>query len=268
MPGETRFQELKRYVRFDARDARLLLAFREHAAPEFPRIALEFYDRIREHIDAHEVLHGEEQILRLQQSLVDWMSRVCGGVYDEAYQEQTSRIGRIHVKIGLPQRYMLTAMALIRVSLLRIADRALGEHSAATREALVRILDLELAVMLETYKDSYVERIRSVEQQERLDLGRALVRAEERYVNAVELARVMIIGLEAQGKILLFNREAERISGFARDEMLGEPFLRLLGADESDQALPALVTEALAGRVPSEVQEWTKIGRASCRERV
>jgi PAS domain S-box-containing protein len=262
MPGETRFQELKRYVRFDDHDARLLAAFRVYAEPEFPRIALEFYDRIREHSDAHEVFTGEEQILRLQRSLVLWMSRVCSGPYDEAYQEQTARIGRVHVKIGLPQRYMLTAMALIRVALIRIADRTLGEQSAPTREALSRILDLELAVMLETYKDSYVDRIRSVEQQERLDLGRALARAEQRYVNAVELARVMIIGLERDGNILLFNREAERVSGFARDEMLGQPFVRLLATEDPDRELAADLTEALAGHAPREVREATLRTRA------
>ena len=244
-------------MRFDDRDAALLVAFREHAEPEFPRIALEFYDRIREHADAHEVFTGEEQILRLQRSLVSWMARVCSGPYDEVYHEQTSRIGRVHVKIGLPQRYMLTAMALIRVALLGIADRALGEQSAPTRGALSRILDLELAVMLETYKDSYVDRIRSVEQQERVALGRALARAEQRYVNAVELARVMIIGLEREGKILLFNREAERVSGFARDEMLGQPFTRLLGSEDTESELAADLTEALAGRVTSEVREGT-----------
>jgi len=262
MPGETRFQELKRYVRFDARDAQLLAAFREYAEPEFPRIALEFYDRIREHADAHDVFTGEQQIARLQHSLVLWMSRVCSGPHDEAYHEQTSRIGRVHVKIGLPQRYMLTAMALIRVSLLRIADRALGEHSAPTREALIRVLDLELAVMLETYKDSYVERIRSAELQERLDLGEALARAERRYVNAVELARVMIIGLGQDGKILLFNRAAERITGFARDEALGQPLLSLLGSESSDSDLAAYLTDALAGRVSSGVRQGTLRTRA------
>src|SRR6185369_12103999 len=148
-PEETRFQELKRYVRFDGRDAELLARFRERAEPEFPRIALEFYDRIREHSDAHEVFTGEEQILRLQRSLVAWLSRVCSGVYDEEYYEQTAKIGHVHVKIGLPQRYMLTAMALIRVSLLRIADREMAENAGPTREALLRILDLELAVMLQ-----------------------------------------------------------------------------------------------------------------------
>ena len=255
MPGETRFQELKRYVRFDDRDAQLLLEFRERAAPEFPRIALEFYDRIREHTDAHEVFTGEAQILRLQRTLVLWMSRVCGGTYDEAYHEQTSQIGRVHVKIGLPQRYMLTAMALIRVALLRIADRDFGADAAPTREALIRILDLELAIMLETYKDSFTERIRAVERQERLDLGSALARAERRYVNAVELASVIIVGLDRSGVILLFNREAERVTGFARDEILGRPFLEAIGPDDPDGQLARGLDEALAGRAPAEFSE-------------
>src|ERR1700749_1027310 len=195
MAEETRFQELKRYVRFDDRDAVLLVAFRERAEPEFPRIAQEFYDRIREHADAHDVFTGEEQIQRLQRSLVAWMKRICGGKYDEAYHEQTAQIGRVHVKIGLPQRYMLTAMALIRIALLRIADREFAPDSSAVREALLRILDLELAVMLQAYKDSFSERIRTIERLEGSNLRHALARAEHRYVNAVELASVLIIGL-------------------------------------------------------------------------
>src|SRR5260221_14191157 len=126
MSTETRFQEIKRYVRLDGRDAQLLHAFGALAAPELGRIAGEFYDRIREHEDANAVFTGEEQIQRLQRSLVAWLKRVCNGPYDEAYHEQTSIIGRVHVRIGLPQRYMLTAMALIRVALLRIADEKLG----------------------------------------------------------------------------------------------------------------------------------------------
>ena len=57
---------------------------------------------------------GEAQIIRRQSSLVRWMERVCSAPHDEAYFLETAKIGRIHVRIGLPQRYMFTAMALIR----------------------------------------------------------------------------------------------------------------------------------------------------------
>ena len=251
-PQESRFQELKRYVRFGAADAELLLAFGKLAAPEFPRIAQEFYDRIREHSDAHDVFTGEEQIQRLQRSLVAWLRRICGGVYDEQYAEQTAQIGRVHVRIGLPQRYMLTAMALIRVSLVRIADRELGERAAPTREALLRVLDLELAVMLQTYKDSFTERIREAGRLERSKLGDALSRAEHRYVNAVELASVLIVGIDQSGIIRLVNREAERVSGFDRDLLLGESFLATMTIDDPTAELRAQLHEGLSGRAPSQ----------------
>src|SRR5262245_34083082 len=112
MARETMFEEMKRYVRFGEQDAHCLAALHPHAAPHLPRIAAEFYDRIREHEPAHNVLSGEEQINRLQQSLVGWMHRVLSGPHDEAYFQETAKIGKIHVRIGLEQRYMFTAMAL------------------------------------------------------------------------------------------------------------------------------------------------------------
>lgn len=247
MAEETRFQEIKRYVRLDARDAELLRAFGQVAAPELPRIAQQFYDRIREHEEAHAVFTGEEQIQRLQRSLVAWMTRVCAGSYDEAYHEQTSIIGRVHVRIGLPQRYMLTAMALIRVELLRIADRLMGDGAGPTREALVRILDVELAIMLEAYKDSFVERIEAAALQERADWGDALARAEQRGIDAVDLAGAMIVGLDEAGSIRLFNREAERVTGYARDEVVGRSFLQVLGLEDAAGELERALRAAQAG---------------------
>lgn len=263
MSSETRFQEIKRYVRLDERDSALLYAFGQLAAPELPRIAREFYDRIREHEEAHAVFTGEDQIQRLQRSLVGWMQRVCSGRYDEQYHEQTSIIGRVHVRIGLPQRYMLTAMALIRVELLRIADRMLGAEAGPTREAIDRILDLELAVMLEAYKDSFVERIEQAARQERSNLDSALAKAEHRYVSAVELAGFIMVGLDGQGCIQLFNREAERVSGYARDEVLGKNFVETLGLEDDSGLMRRYLSELLSGQAQSHVLEACLRNRAN-----
>ena len=119
------FDEMKRYIRFADEDERLLVQLRPLAAPHFQRIAEEFYDRIREHEDAHAVFTGEAQIVRLQSSLVRWMERVCSAPHDQAYFLETAKIGRIHVRIGLPQRYMFTAMTLIRGSLERMFEEDL-----------------------------------------------------------------------------------------------------------------------------------------------
>ena len=40
------------------------------------------------------------------------MDRVCSGPRDEAYFRETSKIGRIHVRIGLPQRIPASGNAI------------------------------------------------------------------------------------------------------------------------------------------------------------
>ena len=250
MPAETIFEEMKRYVRFDEEDARRLAAFRPHAAPHFPRIAAEFYDRIREHERAHEVFTGEAQVERLKTSLVRWMERVCTGPYDEAYYAETAKIGRVHIQVGLPQRYMFTAMALIQAALERIADDTMGEEAADVRSAVARGLSLELAIMLETYRDAFVARIQRIERSERADVGRTLARTEHRYVSAVELARVLIVGLDANGTVCLFNREAERVTGLARDEVLGASFVEALLPEGLREEHGPVLADAVKGKLP------------------
>jgi PAS domain S-box-containing protein len=252
-------------VSFDAEDARLLAALHPAAAPHFSRIAQEFYERIREHEAAHAVVTDEAQIARLQRSLERWMGRVLSGSYDEDYYQDTQKIGRVHLKVGLPQRYMFTAMALIRVELGRIADATLGANATRTREAVMRLLDLELAIMLDTYRDDYVARVQRSERLENVELNRALQETEHRYVNAVELARVMILGLDAHAEVRLFNREAERVTGFGRDEVLGRSFSEALLQEDLVESRGREILRAASGeQTPQETIEIavrTKTGK-------
>ena len=265
---ETPFAEMKRYVRFSEADAQSLTRFGEIATPHFPRIAAEFYDRIREHEGAHAVFTGEAQIARLQRSLVRWMERLCQGPHDESYYVERSKIGRVHVKIGLPQRYMFTAMALIRASFERLAEELPAEWSSPVRGSLARVLDLELAIMLETYREDYIARIQRVERLENERLRRELARSEHRYASAVELARVLVVGLDGSGHIALFNHEAERVTGYARDEALGQLFAELvlpeaLRAEEGERLLAAA-----SGAAPVDEVWEVPVRARSGRERV
>jgi len=248
--AETRFAEMKRYIAFSAEDAALLAGFRDTATPHFERIAQEFYDQIRLHEDAHAVFTGEAQITRQQRSLVRWLGRVFSGTYDEAYFAETTAIGRMHIKVGMPERYMFTAMALIRLSLMDIAEGS-GPRGYRIARAICRLLDLELAIMLESYRDDSNARIQHAERLEMEDLGRNLAQTQHRYINAVELAHVLIVGLDDAGVVRLWNREAERVTGYSRDEVLGHPLLTILGvAPDGDGAtVRGLLAEfAAAGR--------------------
>src|SRR5439155_1785692 len=138
---------------FDDGDQAALRSLLPHATPHFRRITEEFYERLEQHADARAVFSGPAQVERLKQTLVIWMRVLLEGPWDDAYHEMRARIGRMHVQVALPQRYMFGAMNLIRNSLIEVAEKAYADEPARREPAvwaLSKILDLELCIMLET----------------------------------------------------------------------------------------------------------------------
>jgi two-component system sensor histidine kinase HydH len=116
--AESLLEELKRYVGFGPDDESALRELRNVAAPDFPAIAVAFYDRILAHEEARRALAGgESQVGHLRATLVRWMEEAVGGPWDESWWEAHCRIGRVHVRIDLPQHYMFGAMNVVREEL-------------------------------------------------------------------------------------------------------------------------------------------------------
>lgn len=218
---ESLADEVKRYIRLDPKDGAHMRALAPLAEPHFEHIAELFYDRIREHEGAHDVFVDEAQVERLKRSMVRWLHRICRGTYDDAFFEESASIGQTHVRVGLPSFYMPAAMSVLRSALCEVADTALGPDAAPTRSAIGKVLDAELVIMLEAYGEAARQRARLAERAN----ADSVTRNAHRYENAVELANVLMIGIDSQGKIRLWNREAERVTGFGREEVVGQDFV-------------------------------------------
>src|SRR5688572_20805180 len=158
--AETLMEELKRYVGWSTADEAALRALHPLARPAFERIADVFYRRILDHDEARTALEGgESQVGRLKVTLVAWMDSLLAGPWDEAYYERRARIGRVHVRIALPQHYMFGAMNVLRGELVAVIDRHYPDRpddESSVRRALGKILDLELAIMLHTYREDLI----------------------------------------------------------------------------------------------------------------
>jgi signal transduction histidine kinase len=123
----------------------------------------DFYRVILEHPEARAVFADEAQIERLKHSLADWLARLLHGPYDDDWFERAARIGRRHVEVGLPQRFMPLAMNRLRCGLVRFAlatDRKLPADRATLVAAIDKAMDLELTVMLESYAEMHQGRVR------------------------------------------------------------------------------------------------------------
>jgi two-component system sensor histidine kinase HydH len=161
----TFFEEIVSYIGFAPRDSARLREFLPVATPHFERISEHFYERILSHPQAHEAISGGvEQVERLKRTLVEWMRSGLAGPHDEEFCKRRARIGHIHVRIGLPQRYMVTAMNVMRLDFRDVVNAELSDRPRNELDellnALDRLFDLELAIMLETYKWEAEDRLR------------------------------------------------------------------------------------------------------------
>jgi PAS domain S-box-containing protein len=242
------YREMQHYVRWGDADASALRALLPHVEPLKERISEEFYERVREHPGANAIFRDEAQVRRLQQTLQVWVVELLTGPHDEAYFERRCRIGAVHARVGLSQRYVFAAMSVLRQHLERITTEAFAGDpgmEAKIRLALARILDLELTIMLETYRTTLVARIERVDRLARDTMAQKLAAAELRYRDAIESAQALVMVLDADGGLLLWNRMAAAVTGYERDELLeGPPLERLMPEPEARERLYRVTPEA------------------------
>jgi len=152
--------ELIGYVQLDAADRTRLTELHGKLAPSFPAIADRFYEAVWANPGAAQVLSGPEQVERLRRTLIDWMSSGLLGPYDLAFNEKRSRIGRVHVRIGLAQQYMFTSVNVVRTAYLDEIRRLYAPAQALDyMRSVDKLFDVELALMLRHYQLDSEERL-------------------------------------------------------------------------------------------------------------
>jgi signal transduction histidine kinase len=167
VPDQTYLDSLKAYVGFTDQSSVTLREVFPAIAPAAERIIDDFYATIEAHPGARAAITGGQgQIARLKRTLRRWLEELFQGPHDEAYVARRARIGRMHVRIDLPQAYMFTAMNRIRVQAAAVIRSHLKddpERMERTLVAMHQIMDIELAIMLETYREDLVARSRGAE---------------------------------------------------------------------------------------------------------
>jgi signal transduction histidine kinase/truncated hemoglobin YjbI len=232
------FDEMKAYVRFTEDDQAQLQAFFPYVEPHLAELAAQFYGRIEEFPDARDVFRDQAQVERLQRTLQVWARELLTGPWDHAYYERHRRIGQVHVAVGLPHRFMFTAMSLIRDHLCEIAAKAHVPHGDQLCRTIGRVTNLDLAVMCGTYMD---ERER-----------RELATLQHLLVSHLPIA---VLVVDNQGCISTSTEPAFRLLG--KGPLIGRPWREALP--------PELATTA---ELPYHVEQALASGNAVCLPRV
>lgn len=222
--------------------------------PVAAEMADAFLARLLESPETSTYLRSADQKQRMRRGFLVWLETLLSAERDESHMLARARIGRIHLKAKVPQRYLIGALGAVRERLAEIAETVYADDSDArllTRRAVCRALDLDVALILESYREDAIEAVRRFERIEKNLLERRLQISESRYRAVVENAEVIVIAMDRNGNILLFNRKAEEVSGYRRAEMLGTPFLYTLCHAEAREDASASVASALDGIKPA-----------------
>ena len=152
------WRQLRQHTGFDAAAAARVRAAAPLIRSQIPRVVARFHAEIDGIREARAVFADDAQFDRHHRNLAEWLEELVSGTFDRAYFEGRTRVGRAHNLAGLPQRFMFGAMAVVRAGVADILAQAAVPDALATLEAFDRLLDLELAFMLETYAE---ERLRA-----------------------------------------------------------------------------------------------------------
>ncbi|HUU84592.1 MAG TPA: ATP-binding protein [Phycisphaerae bacterium] len=170
---ETKLDELKRYAGFEPADAERVMQAADQLAPVLPEIVEQFYARLESDASARAVLDGSGSTRgQLQATMLQWMKELFDGPYDRAYYRRRARIGRAHVEVNLPAHFLVPAISVVRTALTQHVRKLNLPDADALILSVGKLLDLDLAIMLEAYHIEAEERIRAAERelyQERLE---------------------------------------------------------------------------------------------------
>ena len=267
---------LRDYVGFDDASANRLHALAPRMRRFYPGIVEAFYEAILADPSARAVLANESQVDRLKLSLRDWLEGLFTGPYDERYYEKRARIGRMHVKVGLEQRYMLGAMNVIRAGLHRgLAETATdGMGHVLDHEAVDQICDIELAIMLETYREDYVLK-KTAEAESLAVMGRLTAGLAHEVRNPLNAAKLQLDVLRRNAAGVedpSTRRKIERRTNLVQDELrrlslLLDDFLNLARARRLEAVrcdACQLLTEVVELRRPEIESQGIEFIHESC----
>jgi len=158
----SRYRELQEYVGWTDDDAARVRKAGPLVESQLPRLVDDFYAEIERHPNAKKVFVDEAQVARLKVSLKVWLEQLFRGPYDADYLLRRWQVGRRHVEVGLDHIYAAAALSRLRQGLVRAVREnwpsAWGD-SNVTIDSLQTLIDLDLAIIEDSYAIAYQERL-------------------------------------------------------------------------------------------------------------
>ena len=151
-------KSMQQMLNFDETDSQRLVEIGPVLLPHGSALAETFYAALDRMPETKAVLdESSDRRMRLHQTLIEWYTQIFSGQYDEAYANRRYIIGLVHVKVGIPPRFVVGLMENVyRFS----ARQLIGSHSqlngplGAYIDSLTKMLSIDLAFIEQSFAET------------------------------------------------------------------------------------------------------------------
>lgn len=178
----------KEFVHFSPQDEQVLLGLLPLMQKHVDRIVAQFYQHLLQDAERRSFFDSDEKIKRVKQTQKEYLLDLFRGKYDSAYFERRLRIGRVHQSIGLePKWYLGSNSNFLGLILPLVAKqyRLRPQKIAQCTMAIIKIMNLDQQVVMDTYIESLLARLTDVTENIRRSLA-VLVPSAQHVANQVE----------------------------------------------------------------------------------
>jgi PAS domain S-box-containing protein len=234
-----------------------------------------FYRHLLQFPETRRLLSDELIATRLKDAQKRYLISLVTGPYDERYRDDRIRIGQVHDRIGLTPQWYLGAYALYLNLLHPLIFREYRTRLTQCqflRIALTKVVFLDIQLAIEAYIQKGSEKLEFANRQLAelsRELGKGLTQKEKAlqkerdFIGSVlETSGALVIVLDADGRIVLFNRACESTSGYSSEEVKNRYVWDILLLPEEVEPVQAVFREVRGGRLLNNYQNhWvTKSG--------
>lgn len=154
--SDEKIAALKAFCRLSDADVAALSEIRDTAEEIAPEIISKFYDHLNGYEQTARFLQDADQVARLKNIQLDYLSQFFSGPFDAAYFQQRLHVGRKHDQIGLEPHIAIGAYNV----LLQLFGEQLGQPIPAGFLAFAKVLLLDVALTVQAYHSASTRRLR------------------------------------------------------------------------------------------------------------
>ncbi len=164
-------RQLDQRIRFQGLnedDLGLILAWKAELSTALPIIAEKFYQRVTATPVLKALLESRTSVERQRPVLANYLSTLLDGRIDDTYLAMREKVGRIHDAIDLDNSWYVGMYDLLRTEFVAAVERAGASRADRDRvqEAVIHVLSVDMALVLNALANARQARIQSLQQEE------------------------------------------------------------------------------------------------------